>query len=273
MNLTVGYIPYLNMVPFHVGFGPATVERAGVRFQFQSISPRGLGLQAEAGQIDAGAMSLLDTFRLSEQFENLGDFGIGVKRSVKSVLLFSKRPIQEMSGICAVTDETVTSIRLLQVLLEKRHQRSGITYGRIASGLLFDGSAQGLLLIGDEALRARRHGIKGLPFVTDLAEEWYRWQKAPFVFARWAVRRSVPSHAKVILKDFLRNSLESLYLGMSAHARTEAGLRSLSASEVEAYWDDFCFRLTPEHELSIQRFKELQFAATPLAGEEGDRER
>ena len=93
--------------------------------------------------------------------------------------------------MCAVTDDTSTSVRLLQVLLEKRHGRTAVNYGRIAPDM-YDGSADSLLLIGDEALRARRDGIKGLPVVTDLATEWLTWQGTPFAFARWVVRKDLP---------------------------------------------------------------------------------
>src|SRR5262249_19608311 len=151
----IGYIPYLNMAPFHQGFGPDPVEMDGERFEFFPMSPRALGIEAEKGAIDAGALSLVDCLRLSSQFEPLGLFGIGRKRQALSVLLFSKKPMAEMEGLCAVTDETSTSSHLLRVLLEVRYGRTRVRYGRIASSMLFDGEAEGLLLIGDEALKAK----------------------------------------------------------------------------------------------------------------------
>src|SRR5437763_10284124 len=121
MKLRIGYIPYLNMVPFHQGFGPEGLKANPFELEFKEMSPRALGLEAEAGKLDAGAMSLVDSFRLADRFEPLGDFGIGVKRAAGSVLLFSKKPLSDLEGLCAVTDETSTSVRLLQVLLEKRY--------------------------------------------------------------------------------------------------------------------------------------------------------
>src|SRR5437773_511266 len=109
MIIRVGYIPYLNMAPFHQGFGPEAFEKDGFCFEFRAMSPRALGLEAEKGAIDAGAMSLVDYFKLSATFEPLGLYGIGVKRDAQSVLLFSKKPLAELDGFCAVTDETATS--------------------------------------------------------------------------------------------------------------------------------------------------------------------
>src|SRR5438045_2526346 len=95
----IGYIPYLNMVPFHQGFGPAPLQIHGHDVTFRACSPRMLGLQAERGEIDAGAMSLVDFLRLSEDFEGLGDYGIGVRRQANSVMLFSRQPLAQFSGV------------------------------------------------------------------------------------------------------------------------------------------------------------------------------
>jgi chorismate dehydratase len=257
LNLTVGYIPYLNMVPFHQGFVPAPMKDGDVTVQFRQLSPRILGVEAESGRIDAGALSLVDAFRLADRFEPLGDFGIGVKRAAGSVLLFSKRPLAELEGICAVTDETSTSVRLLQVLLEKRYQREGVTYGRVASGEMYDGSAEALLLIGDEALRAKREGIRELPVVTDLATEWYAWQGTPFVFARWMARKNLPEAAKSMLERNLINSLKSMILSTQDILYNEGNSRSLAPAEVKAYWDGFLLELSPAHKQAIDSFKEL----------------
>src|SRR5712691_3189057 len=128
MTVRVGYIPYLNMAPFHQGFGPEPVEADGHRFEFLPMSPRQLGLEADKGEVDAGAMSLVDYLRLSPSYVPVGSFGLGVKREALSVLVFSRKPLASLEGVCSVSDETSTSFRLLQVLLEARYGRSGICY-------------------------------------------------------------------------------------------------------------------------------------------------
>jgi len=257
MNVTIGYVPYLNMVPFHQGFGPEPIQEGDIRFQFSQVSPRALGIDAEEGRIDAGAMSLVDSFRLADQFEPLGDLGIGVKRAAGSVLVFSKIPLGDLQGMCAVTDETSTSVRLLQVLLEKRYGRTGVSYGRVASGAVYDGSAEALLLIGDEALMARREGVPGLPVVTDLATDWYAWQGTPFVFARWMVRKKLPEKAKSMLYSLLEKALKSFVLGTSQVLNEEAIRKGFTPPEIAVYWEGFLFRLTPEHARAMAAFKEL----------------
>lgn len=255
--IRVGFIPYLNMVPFHQGFGPGPLILNGHEVVFCSCSPRALGDLAAEGRIDVGALSLADYLRLSGQFEPLGDFGVGVARAAKSVLFFSKMPLSEFSGTCAVTDETSTSVRLLQTLLQKRYGQHEFAYGRVASSVVYDGSAEGLLLIGDEALQAKRQGIKGLPYVTDLGEEWFSWQGVPFVFARWAVRKTLSEEIKHELYRCVQKSLESMDMHVESASRMESAVRSLAASDIRDYWNAFTYRLSPEHKKSIALFEGL----------------
>jgi chorismate dehydratase len=257
MIVRVGYISYLNMVPFHQNFGPQTRDLNGRVVEFKTMSPRALGMEAEKGLIDAGALSLVDGLRLGEAFEPLGTFGIGAKTIAQSVLLFSRGPISQLSGEIAVTDETSTSFRLLQVLLDIRYGLKRLHFGRIASSMLYDGSANGLLLIGDEALRAKVDGIKGLPVVTDLGEEWLRWKGVPFVFARWMVRAAVRQEVKDLLEGALEKSLASTDNNRQIIATAEAETRPIGREEIERYWQGFAYKLTPAHEQSVRIFSEL----------------
>jgi len=255
--LRIGHVPYLNMVPFHQGFGPGPMEIDGRTLEFHSMSPRAMGLEAEKGLVDAGALSLVDWLKCSTHYEPIGRFGIGVKRPAGSVLLFSRVPLAYLEGMCAVTDETSTSFRLLQILLEKRYNRTTITFGRIASSMLFDGSAESVLLIGDEALRAKAEGVKGLPLVTDLGEEWFRWHNLPFVFARWVIRTGIRQEVKDRIEDALETSLLSTQTNIESLALSESFKRQFPAPVIKSYWNGFAYRLTPEHERSIRLFQEL----------------
>ena len=69
--------------------------------EFRSLSPHALGLEAEAGRIDAGAMSLMDTFRLADRhLSRWVNFGIGVKRAAGSVFCFPRSRWRSSTG-CA----------------------------------------------------------------------------------------------------------------------------------------------------------------------------
>ncbi len=258
MNIRVGYVPYLNMAPFYHGFGPHLLEAGDHQYEFISRAPRALGYEAIAGTMDAAPLSLADALKVESSFEPLARFGIGVRRSAQSVLLFSNRalPLLENATV-AVTDETSTSFLLLQLLMEQRYKLKGTRYGRIASATLFDGEADAVLLIGDEAIKAKRQPMPGFPYVTDLGEEWFTWKTLPFVFARWMVRRSCPQDVKNSMEGFLEKSLRSIELNKDALAFEEAVQRRCSPISVRQYWDGFIYRLTPSHLQSIDLFSRL----------------
>ena len=64
-RLRVAHISYLNSAPFFVGMNDERMEMV-------DLHPRALGQAAERGEIDAGLMSIVDTFRMPH-FEPLGD--------------------------------------------------------------------------------------------------------------------------------------------------------------------------------------------------------
>jgi len=193
----VGRIPFLNAAPFFAGNafrGLVTV----------SAAPRRLGRLAAAGRVDTGAFSLADVWRLAKTFEPMGNYCIASKRRAASVLLFSRRPVQELKDCSlGVTDQTSTSVLLLRLLLRSYYK----VRVRVRKGFRPDDAAR--LLIGDAALRANRRRT-GFRYVYDLGEEWYRWKKLPFVFARWAVRKNLPSESK---KDLSRRLGRALRCG------------------------------------------------------------
>ena len=108
----VGELSFTNTVPFRL---------AGRWYPMPCSSPRLLAQWAEEDRIDAGVIPVVDAWRLEDRFDPLGAFGIAVKRRARSVLLFSKRPWEELEGaIIGVTDQTSTSVQLLKLLMEVR---------------------------------------------------------------------------------------------------------------------------------------------------------
>ncbi len=197
----IGKIPYLNSVPFYQHF-----ERR--QFKILPIVPRRMGMLSSQGQIDVGLFSLMDYFEQENELE-LMYWCIATRDQVKSVMLFSNYGWADLHGkLIGITDETVTSANLLKVLLEKKY-RVEAELERMHSGVNEYSKFDAVLLIGDEALRRNKFGLAGFELVYDLAKEWYEWQKLPFVFAVWAVRRSLPAEAKLELAQMIETSLAS----------------------------------------------------------------
>ena len=239
-------IPYANAAPFYALWKDAP-------FAVRNLVPRELGREAESGSVDLGLMASGDYLRLQDRFELVGPFGVATRGPVQSVLLFSRRPADALAGsLVSVTPETSTSIRLLRLLLDVRRGLADVRYVRG----LEPAQADGLLMIGDRAMRMRNQRPDGFTHALDLGADWLEWTGLSFVYAVWAVRRSLDAGIKRDLTEFLDRSLAAGLANLPEIARqqTEPGW---SPQETEAYLRRFHYRLGPEDLAGLKRFEEL----------------
>ena len=249
----VGKIPYLNSVPFY-----ARLEKRD--FRILPVVPRRMGMLCALGEIDAGPFSLMDFLRQEDDMELMG-WCIATRDQVKSVMLFSKEGWRDLDGrTIGITDDTATSVHLLHVLLEKKygvHAR----FERLHQGVNSYDGLDAVLLIGDEALRRNKHGLDGFELVYDLAREWYEWQKLPFVFAVWALRRSLPSAVKEELSGLVKGSLESVGGDFVSVAGPHGRRIGLTDEETQEYLSGFNYSLGEREREAIEVFRRLVPAA------------
>jgi chorismate dehydratase len=255
--LRVGQIPYLNLEPFFFGLSAS----GGPGVELHPLAPRAMGQLADEGGLDAGAFSLMDSVRLADRFEPLGDFCLACSGEVRSVLFFARRPIEELAGATvAVTGETATSVVLLKLLLARRHGLSNVRYVDLDARE----TADACLLIGDGALR-HRHGIEGLPHRYDLAEEWAAWQGLPFIFARWMVRAAADGDEKAALREALAQRLRANLASLDAIGRARRDL-GMTVSEIKTYLEGFTFELGERERRGMENFLRLSRSLAPEEG-------
>lgn len=242
---TIAQVPYLNTRLFHSLPPPAG-------FSLRTAFPKGMGRMAEIGDVDAGPLSVVDFIRLRDRFERIGSFGIAVSQEAHSVLLFCRvAPLGKKFLRIGVTEETSTARELLRLLLEKYWGRS---YEFVS---LRERQLDAQLLIGDKALAARRPARLAFPVVIDLAAEWSVWQKKPFVFAVWAVRKQLPNRAKSALETWLTRSLAEGFERLGEIVDEESKRTGLTAAEVEAYLKGFRFELGEAEWEGLRMFEQL----------------
>ena len=246
----IARIPYLNTEPFY-----RTFQAAG--YELLDLPPRQLGEAAARGRVVAGPMSLVDWFHLEDRFEPLGPYGIASAGAVRSVLLFSRKPIEELTGgTISITEDTSTSVRLLEILCRDYW---GIRPASWRRGTLEPTDA--MLLIGDAALRARGEResgrLPGYPVMVDLSAAWYEWQAKPFVFALWVVRKDLPLEEKTILGMRFEDALYEGLKQIPAIAAERSPDLGLPADELEQYLRHFRYRLGPEDWEGLDIFRRL----------------
>lgn len=185
MAIRLGDIRFLNSWPVTYA-----LRRGFVRAPIRLVSgtPADLNRRLLTGELDASAVSSMVYLRHPEELVPVPGLCVQADRAVASVLVVSRTPLERLKASrLGVSNQGATTPVLLELLLRHRKLalRPEVTSLRFPEVLKAYPAA---LLIGDEALRARREG-KGL-LLWDLAESWTAWTRRPCVFALWVVRRS-----------------------------------------------------------------------------------
>jgi chorismate dehydratase len=185
--LRVSAISYLNTAPLMWDFEHGS---AGAEFDVSYTIPSHCAASLRDGSADIGIIPAA-AYTTIPDLVILPRVAIASRRAVRSILLVSKVPVEEIRTV-ALDSSSLTSVALLKVLFAKwwGGGRAFAPMGPDIDHMLQAHDAG--LLIGDPALcidRAR--------YVTyDLAEEWIRLTGQPFVFAFWAVRQGALKHVE-----------------------------------------------------------------------------
>lgn len=257
MPLTIGRISYVNAIPFfhhlaQTGFSECVTD--GV--------PAVLNACLAAGSIDLSPSSSFEYARNWRDYLLLPHLSISSRGPVRSVLLFSRLPLDAVAREqIALTAESATSINLLQVLLKEYCGAREVTCsvpGVPVEEIVADGGSA--LLIGDRALRTADR-LSGGMLVYDLGDLWCRFTGLPFVFALWIVRRlAFVEHPQAIrtFRSQLQQSLSMAFADLDGLAAAVAPGAPLTAKELVSYWrDNVSYELSAEHLAGLRLFYSL----------------
>jgi chorismate dehydratase len=179
-GLRISAISFLNTAPLMWDFEHGDVARY---FEIEYTVPSVCAAALAANHADIG---IIPAFAYAEipELVILPDIAIASKDRVRSILLVSKKPIEQVESV-ATDSSSRTSVALLQILFTKFFggRRQLMPHPPQLEAMLRQHDAA--LLIGDAALRVQ----DGSAYHTyDLAHVWHRLTGKPFVFAFWAVR-------------------------------------------------------------------------------------
>ncbi len=226
-RLQIGSVPYLNAKPLFVPLA----RRDDVEMTL--LPPRDLAAHLAAGRIEAGLVPTFDFLMRSDHRAARG-VAIASRGPVRSVLFFHRVPLDRVRRV-AVDRSSLSSSALLKILLAERF-RLAPDYADTAPDLrALERGADGLLLIGDPAMRAAAESR--VPRL-DLGEEWTRHTGLPFVYAVFALRPGAREEA------ITRAIGEAKTAGLSERdeiADSSAAGLGLPAAELRTYLSE-CIR-------------------------------
>lgn len=208
--IRIGKINYTNILPIYYYFDE---QRFVNQLKMIPQVPSQLNQQMKEGNIDLGPISSFAYAENDGAYYILPDLSVSSKGKVRSIFLFSKKPIEELSGSAiALTSSSATSVALLKIILEKFIQVK-VTYHTMSPSLdEMMKEHDAALLIGDDALLASL-GNQSYPYVYDLGEEWHKWTDKYMTFAVWAVRKEVIEENGELLTNIYHAFQESKQKG------------------------------------------------------------
>ena len=204
--LKIGFPNYLNTLPFLYHL-PKMKD-----IELVLDVPSRLNEKLAKSEVACGLCSSVFYARHYEDFLLIPDISISAVGKVKSVCLFHRVPISQLSGrSIGISPETETSFALLRLVLERMIgiKPSYVKLNLALSELNYDGAQahmerfDGYLAIGNEALELLYK--EEFPFVTDLAQFWLEKTGYPFVFALLLVRKDIVDFYKKELKTLAEN--------------------------------------------------------------------
>ena len=194
MTVKVAQLPHLIAEAFYID-----MRRRGL--DLREILPGGVASAIEEGEVDAGLVPLEDSFRLEDRCKPVAGFCIASMEKARSVLLYSKQPVEDLKGASiGIPENSGTAHGLLKVLLSLKYEVQPEAY------VTMEDPYDAFLITDDQALR-RRLGVRGYAHRYDLGEEWFQWTSLPFVFSRWVTRNDLDPADFLLLED-------TLYVGM-----------------------------------------------------------
>lgn len=260
MNYPVAMIPYTNMAPYRENGVPKEC-----RFVF--LNPLKSIQALKENKVLAAAVPVGGLPLLQNIIEPLGSFGIAAKERSMSVLFFTDREFSSFifPAKVRITSHSASSVRLLYLLFGYNNGFSRMPC-RVQAGEPFNGE----LIIGDAALQRARHlkmdldsgNTQKSEMIIDLATEWYKKHKLPFVFARWVIRRDAPAKIRRSIENWLAEFKEYENQLVEKSALRAAEHLNMTVDYLKTYFNVIRRSLTSEdlagQELFLAEFEKYQ---------------
>jgi chorismate dehydratase len=190
--MRIGRIGYINCAPVY-----GAIDRGVVALppnaELVTGTPAELNDLLIAGELDVSVISAVAYARHAKDLLLLPELAISCDGPVRSVALFSKRPVGQLDAkTVLLSASSRTSVALLDLLcrdvwkIEPKFAEARAEAQDL--GALAALPHEAVLVIGDAALALAARGA--YPHRYDLGDEWKQWTGLPFVFAVWAARRA-----------------------------------------------------------------------------------
>lgn len=236
-KVRVTAVSYLNTKPFIYGiFRSELSDLIELSLDIPSVCAQKLA----AGAADLALAPVAVIPDIPESYL-VSDFCIGATGPVKTVCIFSEKPIREIKKLY-LDFHSKTSATLAPILCRDFW---GIQPEFLPAQEGFErriaGDTAGMI-IGDRAIGRE----KDFPYVYDLSEAWIRWTSLPFVFAAWVSRQPLDP-------EFIQRFNAALQFGISRIPELTKIIPAIPGFDMEAY-----FRQNISYDLDEAKWNGMQ---------------
>ena len=256
--MKIGRIRYLNTRPVYYGLETGAVDM-GEEWIMVEGTPAQLNEMLARGELDVSVVSCVEYARHWRDYFVMPRLCIGADGEVKSVLFFSKRPLEELSHREVwLTRSSLTSKTLVKWIMEEKGVKPLYREFVMGEEVFLNNHTEAILLIGDEALKKRESGV--FPYCLDLGAYWKAKTGLPFVFALWCVRREAVEGNPGEVERVWRALLESRDYSarhLDDVARLFHRQAGLSPQQCQDYLAGLDFELTKGHIQGMELFFSL----------------
>lgn len=239
--IKIAAVSYINTLPFIYGIlnsGYLSRKEFVLERKIPSLCSKAfLNKESDIVLVPSGSINNID------EAEIITNYGIASFKHVKSVVLASDRPLQEVNKIL-LDYQSVTSVKLLEVLI-KQFWKINISFVAGSEGYeeRIIGETAGLI-IGDRAMEYSSN----FKYVYDLSYNWWEFTGLPFVFAFWA-------KTKPIDLDFLHRFNLAIKWGVERKLESLVFEKSLKYDLYREYLSkNICFELNEKQIEGLKQF-------------------
>ncbi|NQV02455.1 MAG: menaquinone biosynthesis protein [Bacteroidia bacterium] len=182
--IKISAVSYLNTLPFVFGLKTSgELDDIDLQLDIPSVCAGKLkNNEVDLALVPTGAIPELD------HPIHVADYCIGAEGEVKTVLLLSHIPLQEIREI-ALDFDSKSSVQLIRILA-KKFWKINPQWRQLGPGEAEKlTECESLVAIGDKTFQL----VHDYPYVYDLAGEWIKYTSLPFVFAVWLTNKTLPA--------------------------------------------------------------------------------
>lgn len=248
--MRIGYINYMNCFPFYYHM----MEKKPLPgIEVVPGHPSDLNRMMGTGELCMSPVSAAAYADLQDDVVILPDFCLSSIGYVRSVILISRMPIEDLDGKrLGLSSASQTSVALLKILLERHYGIRPVYLPTSPRPSLEDIDAA--LVIGNEAMR-ERSDAEPVPYTYDLGDLWLRKTGHPVVFAIFTVRKDILSlHREDVARvtDSYKKSLLCLHTERQALLQKAVQKYPEVAYDADTYYTLLKFEFTHELKKALE---------------------